>query len=264
MTQQLQIITSESQKEMILAASFSTDMKKYMVLAISKLFKDLTDDEKINLVTQEFEKALTRTGTYKPDATEKGFTIADILEMINEKKYITQDEVSEIFKKGSLGLLGEYFGINVKSVSNWIEIFYKDVQRREALKKLNELQDAQNKITEMTPADKQTFIEKAIKDVFHDRKVNGYSGLEGISYPMYDFLWRRKILSPSEKEREYLKEEATEYLKSQMLSSHSTLATKEILDKFEAGEVDVTKLAKSLAVRDYFNSLISDGKEIVL
>ena len=264
MTQELSIVNYNNQKELIKQSKYPEQTKQYMLMAVSSLFSDLTTPEKVSMITEEFEKALTRAGTSKLDDKEKGFTISEIIALLNKKKQVTHKEVSEIFRKGSLGLYGKYFGINVKSVHEWIESFYADEDRKIAIRKLNELNQAAEKIRELTPIESQSLIKKSIKEIFEERKINQFSGTELLSYPIYDFLKLNGFINLTDKEKEYLLEEAEAMLKSNLMAGAGYKKTEELIAQFNTGVIKSDKLAKVLAVRDFMNDLIESGKIIEL
>lgn len=251
------LVFKNQQVKLIDQTHYSKDIKKVMKLAVDVKFSHLSIEEKILTVSNCIEAAYTRTGSIKLNPEEKTFFINEVIDILKDRVYVTRDELIEIFKKGSLGILGEYYGVNVKSFSQWIDIFYKDVHRREVIKKLNDLQSANDKVIEMTPIESQNLIKKAIIEVFEFRRENHQTGIEGISYPMYDYLFRKKIINLTDQEKKYLREEAVDYIQITYSASKGKLT--ELLDK---SLIDPIKMAKTLAVRDYMNKAIEIGAEI--
>ena len=253
----MQLQKIQTIQEVISQTSYPSVVKGYMTLAVSTLFSKQTRDSQIELVSNLLEQAFSRTGQMKLSVEEKGFTVKEIIDYVLERKYITCDELSEIFKRGSLGKFGDFYGINVASVSKWIDIFYKLAERQSAISKLNELQRSRDTVVELSKDEKGKIIRQAILDVFEDRKKNGYEGTEGLSYPMYDFLFHKKIINISETKRQYLKEEAAVHIQAQQGKK-----PKDMRELYEQGRVDPILLAKTFAVRDWMNELIMNGTDI--
>lgn len=247
----------QQQIQLINQTAYSNDIKKIMRLAVDVKFCTLSIEEKVLTVSNSIESAYIRTGSTKLNEDEKTFFINEVIDILAERKYATKDEVIDIFRKGSLGLLGDYFGVNVKSFLLWLDIFYKDVHRREIVKKLNDLQKANDKIEEMKPEDSQNLIRKTIVEVFNFRKENNQVGIEGLSYPMYDYLYRKGKINLSDQERKYLKEEAEAHIKITY-----SVGQKKFDDLLDKSMVDPIKLAKTFAVRDYFNGLRSKSIDL--
>lgn len=244
--------SKEQQVAMVMSTTYSPEVKKYMTMALDDRFCKKTAQEQALIISNELERAIQRNGQSRLTDEEKGFSVTEIRSLVLERPYITCEELSVIFKKGSLGLFGEFYGVNVKSISGWIDIFYKSAHRMDAIKKLNELQKYQANQEEMTPVDKEAIIRDAIIRVFEDRKKNGWIGTEGISYPMYDYLFRKKIINPSEQKKQYLKEEAAAHLKTM----HGKPA-KDMKELYEQGRIDPIHLAKVFCVRDWMNEIES-------
>lgn len=253
----MQLQKVQSIQDIIIHSNYPAAVKGYMELAVSPLFSKQEKAYQVLLVSNLLEQAFSRTGQMKLNSEEKAFTVNEIIDYVLERKYITCDELSEIFKRGSLGKFGDFYGINVASVSKWIDMFYKLAERQSAISKLNELQKSREAVTEVSKEEKEKIIKKAILDAFEDRKKHGWEGVEGLSYPMYDYLAHKKIIALSEIKRQYLKEEATAHIQAQHGKS-----PKDMRELYEQGKIDPILLAKTFAVRDWMNELIMNGKDI--
>lgn len=248
---------------MIKESAFDQDTKAVMLRAVAIRFCDLNVTEQVNLITNELEQAYIRNGTDKGSEEGKSFTVKEIIEIFGLRKQITHKEISYIFRQGSLGLYGKNFGINVKSINDWIVAFYEDESRKLAIRKLNDLKKASEAIKEFTPAEAESLKIKMIKEIYFDRKQNGFNGTEMLSHPVYDILKTKGIIKLSEKQKTDLMEEAKDMIERAKAKnvSFSKVSASILYAEFES---DVTKVAKVLAVRDYFNDISQRNMDLPL
>lgn len=251
--------------EMVKDSGFDPETKAVMLRAVAIRFCDLTESEQAQLITTELEQAYIRNGTDKDQVETKAFTVAEIIQLFSSRKQITHKEVSHIFKHGSLGLFGKNFGINVKSVNDWILAFYEDESRKLTIRKLNELKKQSEQVKELTPAERESVMVKMVKEIYFDRKQNGFDGLEMLSYPVYDILKVKGLINLKEHEKSALIEEAEEMIECAKYRTESNsekpLGANLI---YAITQSDATKVAKVLAVRDYFNELAANNIDLPL
>lgn len=93
-----------------------------------------------------------------------------LIELTNKYKALGIEEVEHAIRIGSLGYLGEFYGVNSKSVIGWLEE-YKTRLRNEALKIRAEIQ---NKLKESEKME----AEKKTKEKFHADMVKFYNSGE--------------------------------------------------------------------------------------
>ena len=272
MTQELEKVNSnlpsfdtlhKQDVDMIKESNFDSDTKAVMLRAIAIRFCDLSMSERVQVITTELEQAYIRNGIGKDEVETKAFTVAEIVELFNKRKQITHKEITHIFKQGSLGLYGKNFGINVKSIHDWIVAFYDDEQRKLAVRKLNELKKASEAIKELTPAEKESIMVKMVKEIYFDRKENGFDGEEMLSYPIYDILKIKGLIKLSDSRKKMLLEEAEDLIKS---PKKKGVNIGKIISSISFAEFqsDAIKVAKVLAVRDYFNELSERNMDLPL
>ena len=241
----------EDQARLITESYYPEEVKKQMMLVIAPKFINLSLEEKITFITDEFEKALVRIGSVKDDSLRKGFMIAEIIEILCESPHLSIDEVKHIFRHGSLGLYGRNFGINPKSVNDWV-IAYLQNDKRQIIDKLNAMAKMNNVEPVLTKEEQSEIIKKLTIEIFDERKEKGLTGIELLSYPIFNFLKLGGFIELTDLERKFLLEEAEEMLQS----IHSNKREANIM------QLSIAQMAKVLYVRDFFNELIEDGKDI--
>jgi hypothetical protein len=259
----LQIVEPNQDAEMIKNAVFDEDTKKVMLRAVAIRFQDLEESQKVEFIGNELEQSYLRVGVSKDEKETKGFTVAELIGLFNTRKQITHREITHIFRQGSLGIYGKYFGINVKSVNDWIIAFYEDEQRKLAIRKLNDLKKASEAVKEFTPAEKESIMVKMVKEIYYERTQNGFDGTEMLSYPVYNILKTKGILNLNERQKAQLLEEAESMVNGGYYDKDLLMTSTKNLNEAEK-ESCITNLAKVLAVRDYLNDLEKRNMDLPL
>lgn len=253
----------QSDKEMINSSAYDKSTKEIMLRAISTRFCDLVIEDQVKVITTELEQAYIRNGTDKDSDEIKAFTVSEVIDLFSKRRQITHSEVTYIFKHGSLGLFGKNYGINVKSINDWIVAFYEDQTRIHAIKKLNDLKKAVDEVKLLSPADCETVMVKMVKEIYYERNQNGFSDTEMLSHPVYDILKSKGLIDLSEDQKTELKEEAEDLIdRARYESDRESPIGKQL--NYARFQSDVIKVAKVLAVRDYFNYLSENNQEIPL
>lgn len=258
-----QIEIYQSDKEMITTSCYDPDTKAVMLRAIAVRFFDLPMAQRVEVITTELEQAYIRNGTEKDNDEIKAFTIAEVVDLFNQRKQITHKEVTHIFKNGSLGLYGKNYGINIKSINDWILAFYEDETRKIAVRKLNDLKKKTTELKELTPAESETLMVKMVKEIYYQRIDQRFENTEMLSHPLYDILKDKGLLNLTIEQKKGYMEEAEELLTSAKYQSESESIIGKQLN-YAMLQTDATKVAKVLAVRDYFNDLTSRNVELPL
>lgn len=266
-TNDLALISESASRDvvMIKESNFDNDTKQVMLRAIAIRFCDLSKVQQVQVITTELEQAFIRNGQEKDGVETKAFTVAEIVDLFAQRKQITHKEVSHIFRQGSLGLYGKNYGINVKAVNDWIHSFYEDEARKLAIRKLNDLKKQSEAIRELTPAEKESVMVKMVKEIYYERTQNGFDGMEMLSFPVYDILKVKGLIKLSERQKDDLVEEAKDLIeRAKFKKNNSSIEPITANMVYAIIQQDEIKVAKVLAVRDYFNELSQRNMELPL
>lgn len=242
------------------------EQREIIIASQALPIKDMDKKEFVLEMTNLLLRAVFESGHNKLE--EKDQTAILMIacdDLLREFGFLTLEELRIIYRRGVRGQLGEYFGINVKTLYNWVTQYVSE-SRNEAMKA--KMDAMANKMLEMevklqpTPEQwNQIMYNSCIElfDKYKKVKVNEESnwmgdignihfkflnGLELI--PKWDIqLVREKVKSKIKKDKDKLsiftpKKEIDEILKT---ISHKSEAKKIILE-------------------DFFDKLISDNQEL--
>ncbi|BDD07451.1 hypothetical protein AUTU_49340 (plasmid) [Aureibacter tunicatorum] len=116
---------------------------------------------KISLFLKDARRQTSLKLTWLQDNNEFNQVIADIVNLAKIHSDLSIDELDIVFEYGIIGEFGEYYGINKKTINQWIKA-YKNGIRKEAKAHVNS-----QKIKEET---KSTSYEKQLETYLHLRK----------------------------------------------------------------------------------------------
>lgn len=226
--------------------------------------------EKIDWVIALISKTFALAGQTS-DAKNTNLLAKEILRDLETRyKLLAIEEVEEIFTNGVRGDYGEYFGINVSTISKWFRAYSDGGKHAEYLtKKIEQNTLMIPQTSSLTDGEiEEIMISGAIR-CFNEYKANG-SFLD-IGNPIYKFLRKRGLLQLDEEMvTEHLDRARDEYKqgiekKRMSINPHEFKdALRELKEFATMGNSDkrIQIIARRNAMSEYFESLIESGTTI--
>lgn len=191
--------------------------------------------------------AILNGGTKDPDPYALNIHVEAIYTDLNSiHTWLTQAELNHLFSEGLRGKYGEYFGINYKTVTEWI-IAYRDSSERKAYieqkTKVKELP-----VRQMTPEEKEQDDKDYVNHFFNLHKKEPLK-LQAIDVNIYKTLWKNGKVNLDDETKEEIRGLARETFFN--LKRDGTLDSHHLQNLDEQKAID--NLAKRFAVRHIFN-----------
>lgn len=250
----------------------------------TRKIKDIPESELWETVKTQLQIAVRDIG-HSPlgDADLEVLVNRTTSNLINKFPAVTEGEFKHAVNLGSLGEFkakpDEFLMVSVASVYNWIKS-YQSV-RREAVAKVVEPEPEKVWTEEMKMEAEKRFIDTCIKPFWRRSKSEGKAAkIDTIYVPaVYNVFERKGILSPSKDEKIKTYANAREHIKESVSKSQISLAARNYLDEFRQDEFenktitekrrnpffsDAVTLSKQELIRQYFQQLIDQGKELEL
>jgi hypothetical protein len=238
-----------------------------------------------NVVSQSYKrladiivKSIYDVGFNISEQEQKALANYLVMEIKNEFGYLTIEEVAIIFKNGSRGMYGEFYGINVKTLHSWVRE-YTAITKAESILKLNSIREINQKPKELSEEEKNRikldWIERVIKDFITLKETGEYVHYD-LGNTLYSFFERNKLFILSKKEKAVIYNGAVEEYKRERAKENATSRNQRFefsnaLDKFlqkDKGEIlKIKTKAKQLAIKFIFDKAIRDKvdfKKIVM
>jgi hypothetical protein len=169
-------------------------------------------------------------------------------------KYLTLKEIEYCFAAGIREQYGEYYGINVKTISKWLRTYYNSDDRREAMQKIV----FPEKTAALLPEYKISNGEITVKR-WEQFKVHGF--VRDANNTAYNYLDSKKLIPFTVQEKNEMMDQAEKELRNEAKTSAKNIfQVGEIIDKIEdEGNEIIKRRAKRIAVNAFFARLV-DGK----
>lgn len=229
----------------------------------SSKIKDLANEELnkgiINLVNTIYATA----GQRASDDDIKALCILLKTELKTYFLNATINEVEIACSKGIRKEYGEYFGISIVSINNWINKYLNSEERINSIKKYQNLINMNNKQNELSDNEKESIMLNSIERLKTYAKSPEFN-IENFDFgnAAYDYLTQKGILNYSTEEKNEFMDIAKEHLKKDAISQKvkfeiSPSGFNKIINMIEQQKSKpVVILAKKYALKKYFDSLI--------
>lgn len=215
----------------------------------SQKCKDISQVELKDSITDMLQKAtILVRGEREMDALLLKVQVDAIYnDLIHIHAWLTQAELNHLFSEGLRGKYGEFFGINYKTVCEWI-IAYRDSPERKSYL------ESKSKVPELPPP-KMTQEQKEQDDrdfvnYNHELHKKCPLKLQMIPVILYKILYRNGKVNLSEEDKEDIREQAKELFT--LMKKDGTIDEYMIQNLDEQKSID--NLAKRLAIRHIFNT----------
>lgn len=239
-------------------------LERQIVLAQqSKRIRECNADELTNVVNEAIAKAYFQCGQ-KPDTKTLVLEVKELLQDLT--KYfptIFLNEIELFFKQGIDGLLGEYFGLNLKTYRQWLRNGATNTSRLNAMKIQRQFLESQNKPEELSEQEKEKIIEDGVFKLFEIFKKTGH--VEDYNNVTYNWLDKNGHI-PFTKERKIeIKEQAIKAVKARLQDALLTAKAKREKEGANSIKLELDNLlssdkiiyeAKKIALNTFFKELI--------
>lgn len=174
---------------------------------------------------------------------------------------LTTGELQIALNEGVRGNYGQFMGINVATIHNWIKSYYADEARKISLNYFNHLLTMQNDKPEPSPEEKKLIIQRGCIQAYEDFKRGEQTLIPKI---IYDYLKEYFKIDWTREERFKIKEDATNRFESELkLKKVSREITKTQYENILKSGNTLDIEMKRTALKYYFRKLKESGKEII-
>lgn len=160
------------------------------------------------LVLAEYSRAYKVTGYSMPSASDLTERVMMTVEDLRESfSGITTDDVVKSFRKGALGDLGDFAGISVKTVHQWIRIATASDGRVNRV-----VHEDTAPLPERTPEERKYYARKLVNSCY-----KGYCNDNNRCYParrLLDILQSDRLIDMTEERVKWAEAKAVEALKN--------------------------------------------------
>lgn len=187
-------------------------------------------------------------GTKDPDYAVLDVHVEAIYtDLIHIHSWLTQAELNHLFSEGLRGKYGEFFGINYKTVCEWI-IAYRDSPERKSYL------ESKTKVVELPPPvmtqDQKDQDDRDFVNYNHELHKKCPLKLQMIPVILYKILYKNGKINFTDEEKEDIREQAKELFT--MMKKDGTIDEYMLQNLDEQKSID--NLAKRIAIRNIFNS----------
>lgn len=158
-------------------------------------------------------------------------------------KHLTVTELKMALNAGVRGDYGQFMGINVTTINNWIKAFEACELRKMALIDFNTRISLPAKKVEPTPEDVEKMLKNACNRAYEDFKTDGT--LPYACGVIYDYFKKHKGIVWTKEQREQIEKEADLAYKQKLKGTRD-----------EPTKDGLKAEKKRVALKHYFNSLI--------
>jgi len=255
-------------------------LRKYALAKDGKIISKMPLKDAITSIYDTLCKVLVDTGNgtmQKQDNVESVLiTISEsIYQLVCDKyKVLTVNEFKLACLNGSLGDYGQYFGLNLKTVSDWLKGYNNDENKKKAMAEWNRLVGLVS-IQEKTPEQKDAIIVDGLIHYFNEYKNAGliqkfFLPVNSLCAVFYDNLKDKGLLViTKERKLEMYDKALAEYkadLEAKAKDRTVNFKTEQIKPLLESITGNNNKLfaniCKRMALLQYFDELIEMDTDI--
>lgn len=259
-----QYTANEIQSMDLVAENYKPFVKALLSDKVSALHKK----EAVDFIFQTINKCLINSGITTLQGNDAALLSFSVQELIcDHYKNVTTDEFLKAMKNGSVGIYGDFHGFNLKAVNHWIRSYLNDNDRILALKEWNEkLIKTASEPTDISK--KIMFSEKACIDAF--QKFKETKKVPFAAHAYYDIICDKigvevnghKTVLTEKSDREMCFNQAKANLKNGYKVMGESIYNQ--VSEFLNVPKNIEYECKKVALKIYFEKLISQGKELEL
>lgn len=174
--------------------------QKYLIAKNGRKITELKTGEAIKYIYDVVVQSMINSGNKKDlEDIELITNISETIYQLISTKYslLTVEEFKLICFNGVINDYGDYFGINLTTVSNWIKSFINDSNRQKAMREYNkELELIVAKSRNLDPVQTRQIVIDGCKLAYSDYLKYQIMPVPALSGIYYDLLWKDlKILN---------------------------------------------------------------------
>ena len=190
-----------------------------------------------------------------------------VYNLINDRyKTLTIEELKLACLNGSLDEYSKYYGVNLKTVSDWLKGYSNDEKKKKAMAEWNRLIDFVQ-IKEKTPEQKEAIIRDGCLHAFFDYKSNPLNEMV-IGHIFYDYLKDKGLLIlPIEVHKKISINQRLIYENELKVSNRKKVVSDAILNELISSLSENKTLinrCKRAGLKWYFDELIKHNKNLEL
>lgn len=263
-------LLSFSEKEVLLASLNNEKLRNIDLLRDSAPYKTLVEI----IAKTIWESGISTMG----EAEMQMFVPIAIQEIKNEHEYLTIEDVRLALKNGVRKKYGEYYGMNITTLSVWLEAYTNQTKRDSMLRlPFIKKQEVPKEQTEQQKKEFHRVWLNSVYEHFNNFKNTNVFDFVDFNNSFYKYCKKLNLINLSGDEQQEIWDLAVKELKAQYQNSNERsygkrIDRKNILESLKIGENDKTLneliiiKSKKIAVHRFFERLISEGinlKELI-
>lgn len=233
--------------------TLTNDEQKFIVASLNeKRIKVLTEQEIKAALTELIGKAVFEAGQSIDLPKIVGISNSLYPDLKNYFTTLSLKDIELAFNLGVRKIYGEFMGINVTTLFNWLKAYTSDPNRNEAKKKQNTYLIELNKPKEPTPAEIEKIMLGGCNEAYEAIKAGQY--YDDIGNAVYNFIDRKnKIPFSAERKQQFMK-----------AARQIILGQKN--DQFKTAKgLDINKIKKEIeSLNENSNEVVIEAKKLVL
>lgn len=242
--------------------------KNYIISGFGKKIKELDKKEVTSFLVELLTKIKFESGhkteVSNEDEYKKLVALVEsvYLDLKNYFSTLTLNDIKFAFNLGVRKEYGEYMGINVVTIFNWLKSYVQDAKRAEAKKKQAAYIESMNKPKELTQDEKDSIMKEACIKAFEVFKLE--KKYDDIGNAIYNYLDKKVKINFTKERKDGIVKLARVSCKERYLNKLHSIkdsfeknAIKEALKNIETQVTpDIIIEAKRIALNQYFSELI--------
>jgi hypothetical protein len=187
-------------------------------------------------------------------------------EMVTKYKHLSIGELQVVLNEGIRKEYGEYFGINIATISTWLKAYERSEYRKASLGYYNLQLQQQSEKKEPTPEEREAILQKGCKDAYIEFKHD--KTLTPVYRVIYDYLKTKHKIEWSDGERTEIKAAAAQNYNAEMLRKKrdkeiNANAFDAAIKSIQKGDTppDYVLEMKKEALRRLFEKWVKEGKQ---
>jgi hypothetical protein len=245
--------------------------QKYLVAKNGNKISELKTGTAIKTIVDIVVQSMINSGNKKDiDDTDLITNIAETIYQLIMSKYmlLTVEEFKLICFNGVTNEYGDYFGINLTTISNWIKSFINDTNRQKAMREYNkELELILAKSRKLDPSETRQIVIDGCKLAYVDFIKYDKMPVPALSGIYYDLLWKDlKILNYDKS----IKNEIAKVVESKYIADLNVLKSKRVLKQNDYENIisnietnrSLYNLVKQAILRKFFNELKENNETL--
>ncbi len=255
--------------------------QKYALAKQAVKFSDMPKSDGVKKINELYAEVIfnlswgKKADEFEETEMDRILTCGKCYDLILDKyNSLTTDEVKLAFLNGSLEEYGKFYGLGLKTLSDWLKGYSNDEKKKLAMAEWNKMIDMVS-IKEKTPEQKEAIEIDGCLHFWNEYKNSGL--IKGFIVPVdrlcaiyYELLSRKGlIIYPKEKLNEFSRKADEIYrkqLEDALKSKESSFSKKQFYGIIETipdnTNRPIKNIRRKLALLEYFDTLIKENKDL--